>query len=314
MIANKKNIADREEFEKLLNILVHAFFQKLNNLNQTGIMEINDYFAKAVENDRNTGHISEKLYEKMKNAVNVFKNLMYNSQVVEELKSKKISKKEFLDMYRTTLEGTDREKYEMSDLYNSGLIATDKRNGMRKRATIVRTDKPKEHIFTDRNNRTVIITDLGQLVYETCLGAGQYIMMYRVQKEEEPGSGKYSSNIVYTNISMPNMSDPNYKNLVLDELLSYDNISGAKCGGYIGEIVLQPAKSETDLPHLERQGSYGYVYRLNSKYILHYDPTDVSASMNMPAMELHGKKQDNGRDNNNGGGPRYSKKDAEYER
>ena len=75
-----------------------------------------------------------------------------------------------------------------------------KRNGMRKKETIVRTDNPKEHIFTDRNNRTVIITDLGQLVYETCMGAGQYIMMYRVQKEEEPGSGKYSSNIVYTNI------------------------------------------------------------------------------------------------------------------
>lgn len=314
MIANEENIADCVKMEELLNLFTSAYFSRANNLNEKAVAQLHGYFLNTLENDKHRNKISDSLYGKVKDAIEAFNDLMNNPQLIDAIKFKKISSKEFLDKYRNVLVKSGREKYEMSDLYNSGLIATDKRNGMRKKETIVRTDNPKEHVFTDSNNRTVVITDLGQLSYETWNGLESYVSMYKIQQEAKPGEGAYHSNIVYTNISMPNMSDPNYKNLVLDELLSYDNISGAKCGGYIGEIVLQPAKSEADLPHLERQGSYGYVYRLNSKYILHYDPTDVSASMNMPAMELHGKKQYNGRDNNNGGGPKYSKKDAEYER
>ena len=142
------------------------------------------------------------------------------------------------------------------------------------------------HIYENDEGRKFIITAQGLLMYEEWNGIDSYVDMYRIQQEIEPGTDQYWDDIVYTNILINEMSDEHYKELVLNELLDRDNIKGAKCGGYIGEIVKQKAVDEDDTIHSERRSRNAYLYRIDDEYVLKYDATDVTASMNMPVPRI----------------------------
>ena len=82
------------------------------------------------------------------------------------------------------------------------------------------------------------------------------------------------------------MDNPEYKYAVLSELLSYNNIELSNSEGYIGEIRNVPNDSEKFEVESERENSRNYEYRVNDKYMLVYDSTDLDAVMRYRSREM----------------------------
>ena len=71
------------------------------------------------------------------------------------------------------------------------------------------------------------------------------------------------------------MDDVQYRDAVLEELLSDDNILLSNCNGYIGEIELDPKEKEPEEQQLET--STRFKYRIDNKYIISYNSTPLTA-------------------------------------
>lgn len=282
--SNKLENLEKKRVEGLITFFLQTYFGERNALNNKKLDEIHKLFMHLLQTEKST--LSEENYEKLEKIITDTDGLMNNPKTIELIQSGTITKQEFVDRYRRKLLGKERNKYDMSDLYSSGLIATDKRNGITKNEKLKLDKNRMPHIYENDDGRKFIITAQGLLMYEEWNGIDSYVDMYRIQQEIEAGTDQYWDDIVYTNILINEMSDEHYKELVLNELLDRDNIKGAKCGGYIGEIVKQKAVDKDDTIHSERQSRNGYLYRIDDDYVLKYDATDVTASMNMPIPKI----------------------------
>ena len=148
---------------------------------------------------------------------------------------------------------------------------------------LVLSENRTELTFRSRDRRTIVITKLGELLYQEWNGAYSHVGLYRVQQETLLKQREFLDNLVYTNIILSNMNDEHYRDLVLDKLLDINNILQSNCGGYIGEIIRQPLQSnETDLHDANQSKNY----RIDENYILMYDATAVTAAMNKPVSKI----------------------------
>ena len=111
--------------------------------------------------------------------------------------------------------------------------------------------------------------------------------MYKVQKEQE--NGEFSEDYVYSNILIANMDEPEYREAVLDELLSDNNIGLSNSGGYVGEIALEPREGKDDKLYTEKQKDGRYTYRVSENYVLAYEEEAVTAAINEPARNIDTK-------------------------
>ena len=245
------------------------------------------------KNPENRDFIQEK-----RKIIERFYKLMKDPTVISDIKNKRILKKDFLSKYANLILGKDLRKYDMSDLYNSSLIASNKRiPSMKNIKANLRRDNRVTHRFTDNNGNNFSITKIGELNYQEFTGLDTGISIYEIEQSSK-GDETLAKRIIYSNINIQQMDDEEYRNLVLHELLGTDNLDKSNCGGYVGEILRRPRKNEQDTLFSESRNSSEYTYRLTDKYVLSFDATAVTASMDMPVNTLQTSIQEKTNEDN----------------
>ncbi len=187
---------------------------------------------------------------------------------------------EIVKQYGEKIIGDNKRTYGMEILFNKGLIETGNiENGDKNSIKYVPilsqgNTQLREFVFRNYDEKTVSITLIGTLHYKTSFGVEKYINKYRISKQTS--KSVYLTDDVFSNISIPDMENPDYKEAVLMELLGENNISLSHTGGYIGSVH----KAQSSLKTGEQSLKKGiYEYRINDKYCLEYDAEDVTAVM-----------------------------------
>ena len=297
--------------KNVIKPFIDRIFSLRNRIDETYIEQIRNSFLKMLEPDKSK--IDFDLYNKLVNAINAISSFMNREEIIAKIKENSITKSQLLEMYieKTTENKTSqnkvnenkaidtkrienviivatRSKYDMTDLYNSSLIAKDKNKNFKKAVKLKVQKENLEHIFRSDDGKVFAITCLGELEYIEWNNINSFLTFYNVRDMNAGEEYK-----VYSNIDIQKMHDEEYKKIVLNELLDENNIKKSKCGGYIGEICYEPIKISEKSSTKENQDSARYTYRVNDKYVLQYRAEDVSAAMSLPILRvINGDKKD----------------------
>ena len=288
-----------DEINKLLIFLVNTYFSRINNLDNNKISQLKAAFHSFVDNTENKEPHNAELCNKKRLVIDSFFEFMKKPEIIEKIKTYGIDKRRFIEKYGREILGDTFEKksddakrkYSMNDLYLPNLIASDKFSNAKKEIFIP-AKKNIEYEYIDKSGKIVKITLLGSLHFEEWNGVQSSINKYRIQRQT--GENEFSDNQVYTTIIIPKMEDVDYREAVIEELLSNENIELSNCGGYIGKIENSNQAGEKGE---EIQDNSGYSYRINNKYILYFDATEVAAAINFPvtnmSLTINLKQKDN---------------------
>ena len=268
--------------ESLINQMLLVYVRNIRAGKKIDLNNTYEWIEKGINNDERKNPGQEKKYNRLHQIATSFYNLISNPDIIDEIKNTDIKDQEFVDKYKEQILGDKKRQYDMSSLYDSSSIASTHDRKKRKEAFVPSGEKI-EFEFLDENNNAVRVIKLGDMMYEEWNGTRTNMSMYRVQREIE--KGQFLENLVYTNIIIPKMSEPEYRKAVLNELLSTNNINLSNCGGYIGEILESPKHDENELNYTERRTATNYQYRLSDKYILDYDATAVTAAIDLPVPD-----------------------------
>lgn len=182
-----------------------------------------------------------------------------------------------------------KRKYDMSDMYCPGLIASKKlSNGVTKKLVDIKKlsedDVRRIPFVTEYGD--YIIEEIGELVYIDGINLVDNVKQYNIVMPD--GYCKKTERTVFTNnIDFDALStDKDYADAFFNELLSFNNMDKSNAGGYIGELVrsngLKPAEEKID-------DSGFYTYGIN-KWAISYDSMAVTAAKIVEEREK--KKQD----------------------
>ena len=274
--------------EATLRLIVKAYFSRAKELNDSNITSIYDGLKERVASMQRNYQIElekakaegrtipnkDYFYTRLNNVLDNFIALIRDKKVLEEIKSKRISEGNFIEKYKNILMKDEKRDYDMSEMFNPSLIAQKSQFSMMKALSYRPTEKSQGAYFEDRDGRIVTIMFLGTLKFKTWNGEQDSISKYKIQKANK-NSEILLSEDVYSNISIFNMDDVQYRDAVLEELLSDDNILLSNCNGYIGEIELDPKEKEPEGQQLET--STRFKYRIDNKYIISYNSTPLTA-------------------------------------
>ena len=197
--------------------------------------------------------------------------------------------KEFVPKYGEYILGDNKRKYDMSEMYDRTIIASKKDNKSERDITYRGYDRKQgivDHVYSDTEGNSITIQRIGNLDFTTFNGVKDYISKYRVTR----GDGSIVE--VYSNIVFPQMDDPMYRQAVLYELLSRNNIELSKAGGYVGEIVKLTEGDKSLQIGNTRETTLNYLYRINSEYAIEYRASDLSAVMMQSMKEESNKIQE----------------------
>lgn len=185
--------------------------------------------------------------------------------------------------------GIPKRKYDMSDMFNPGLIASKKlSNGVNKKLVDVKTLKENDRRGIPYVTKfgDYIIEEIGELVYIDGINLVDNVKQYNITMPD--GCGKKTEKKIFTNeIDFDLLeTDKEYSEAFFDELLSFNNMDRANAGGYVGELVhsngLKPAEEKIS------EGGF-YTYGIN-KYAISYDALAVTAAR---IVEEREKKKEN---------------------
>lgn len=278
---------EKNEIESFVRFVVSTYFGKKRNLSTGLLAQIYEQFDRLIELDS----IKDKRYkEKAREVLDRFYKIICKPDVFEKLKYSQITKKDFLDLYMEEISGFPKRKYEMRDLYREDMISRTSKTSQDKKVKFTLKQSKFEHQYYDKLGRLVILSIIGNLAYEEWNGLNSSLTAYKVKRENDDGS--FSEYTVFSNIIIPEMENEDYKDAVLNELLSEKNITLSNCAGYIGEIE-QPKCQGDSRDNVGSQNSKAgiYQYRINQKYILTYNSTDVSASIDFENSKKEKAKQ-----------------------
>lgn len=182
-----------------------------------------------------------------------------------------------------------KRKYDMSDMFNSGLIASKKlTNGVNKKLVDVKrlneNDRRRIPYVTEYGD--YIIEETGELVYIDGINLIDGIKQYSITMPNGV-NGKIERKIFTNKIDFDALeTEKDYSEAFFTELLSANNMDKSNSGGYIGELV----KSNGLKPGVEKIDEGGfYTYGIN-KYAISYDAMAVTAAKIIEEREK--KKQD----------------------
>lgn len=274
-----------DDVKKLMKLMFTMYVGKIKSGSQA---DLNDNYAlllTTLENQEKIEPENKETYDKMRQVINSFHNLVTKPDIVDEIRETGIKEEDFVRKYKEEIFGEPKRKYDMNDLYRDDLISRYKND--KRKEYITPHSKPLELKYKDRRNKTVKLSNVAELQYTGWNGAKANLSMYKVQREQE--SGEFTENYVYSNIMIANMDEPEYRNAVLDELLSENNISLSNVGGYVGEIAYEPKSGEDDKLFTENQKGGRYTYRVSKNYVLAYEDEEVTAAINEPARSIDTK-------------------------
>ncbi len=277
-----EKIKKESNIERFVNYLVLLYFGQ--------VRRENFYEEKAYDNIYNTviNQIQKRKekepdkaedYIKMNEVVNKFYELMKDENIGREIKNNNIKATDFIKRYGDIL-GIKKREYDMSKLFNKEYIATiqDKKMGETRKALVYEEKKVPLKEIIDNDGNKVTIEQSGILYTKQWNGVSSYIKKYRITRQT--GENEYVANDVYSNITIEQLEDPKYKDAVLQELISSNNIALSNAKGYIGEVIKTPQGMEEVPIEGEKMLEDGsYIYKINDKYSLYYDVAELSAVM-----------------------------------
>lgn len=232
-------------------------------------------YKKLIENQiRSTPENEEECRELLEILEKTYR-MLSDPEVADIIIKNNVTHKQFISKYGEKILGDNKRKYDMSDRFNPSLIAYQDREIDARKVKYI-PEEGIEHIYLDEEGKEVSIQEIGKLYFEEWNGVKSSVSKYRVIKQLAEGAHQTSE--VFSNIKIIEMEDPEYREAVLGELLSKNNIELSKTGGYVGEI--------TDVPTSERLKVGGekiiagdYFYRVNPQYMITYHSEEIAAAM-----------------------------------
>lgn len=274
-----------EDIKKMMQFIFTIYVGKLKSGNQTDLNDNYAWLLTTLDNQEKGSPDKKETYDKMRGIIHSFHELVTRPEIGAEIRETGIKEEDFMRKYKEEIFGEPKRKYDMKDLYRDSLIST--YNNDKRKEYITPHSKPIELEYKDRRGRTVKLSNVAELQYSEWNGTKTNLSMYKVQKEQE--NGEFSEDYVYSNILIANMDEPEYREAVLDELLSDNNIGLSNSGGYVGEIALEPREGKGDKLYTEKQKAGRYTYRVSENYVLAYEEEAVTAAINEPARNIDTK-------------------------
>lgn len=195
------------------------------------------------------------------------KNRLENFHKISELArelTERLSEIVFGDLKRT---------YNMSRLASTGMVSTvECPDGTTQKDIKYAPDRVMSKDITGLLGETISIHYIGRLDYKCSPSANNYISTYIVSKHIKDEMVMEPC-VLFSNIDMNLLDNPDYKDTVANTLLSKNNIELSHAGGYIGEIHPQ----STLKPGSEQFSSEFYTYQISPKYALVYDGEKIEA-------------------------------------
>lgn len=248
----------------------------------------------------------ETLYNKLRSRVpddnssqNTAKNkilencleLFQNTQAMEKFDEDKLPDEELakriMDTFSEKILGDAKRKYDMSDKYSKGMIES-------KSFRFIPSNVYDELYLRDNDSNTkIMICRLGKLTYGTVSVGNESIDKYAISiLEEDTVTQKYE---VFSYINFDELlKNGSYRQAVLSELLSINNIELSNACGYIGEIDAPNTSYKQQIGIGEEiDTGYGtYRYRVSEKHHLVFGSEPATAVMMwVKSQELNKKKE-----------------------
>lgn len=230
---------------------------------------------------------SQQLIELLERAYKVFSD----AEIADIILNDKITDRRFILKYGERILGDNKRKYDMSDKFEPSLIYLQD-NEKQKRKIEYQLAKEEKYAYLDEDGKKIMIQKIGKLLFRHWNGIEDQITKYRITRQI--GEGITKTYEVFSNINMALMHDYEYREVVLEELLSKKNIELSKAGGYIGEIETI-AKENRELREGNEKTVRGdYYYRTNTNYMLVYYSEAVTAAM-LQAMKEKSRDEEEAR-------------------
>lgn len=255
---------NRDEF-------LFKMINQFTNKDQEGIRRIYRGYINLLEQDAKTDlkngiKHDYSLDEKKRKILEKCLEMFTNSETRSMIANGKLTPKQIFDISRERILGDGKRKYNMSDLNDPSVIEN-------KQGGIKATEKHAvEHFFEGFSGDRMKIQPVGEINYKNAVGTEKYVTKYIVTRETI--GNKEETFEVYSNINLILMDQSDeYREIVLNELLSKNNIELSNANGYIGEI-----EEDHDMDFGEEDKKEGsYKYKASPNYMLTYDSEDLSA-------------------------------------
>lgn len=259
----------------LVGFLITTCFSRLNNQNHEKVEAYRGKIKEMLNMEERQHRGEEQRYNYLRDTVDSFFDYVESEEITRKVQSGKLSKAELEDGFLEDIMNIPKRKYDMRDLYSPGLISSYRENPNFKKVRVLLRNDGSQQVYIDDDGRRIILTDVGTVEYEEWGGMRADLSMYQLQKERP--NGAFTQNIVCTKVIIPDMEEPGYRDAVLKELFSDENISKSNVSSYIGQISRRKKSNSSDLPRTERQTASEYTYRIDNNYVLEYDATELTA-------------------------------------
>lgn len=260
----------------LVGFMITTCFSRLAQSNDMRKIELyREKIKEMLDMEQRQHRGEEERYSYLKDTVDSFFDYVESDEVLADIRAGKLGKPDLQDRFLEDIMNIPKRKYDMRDLYKQELISSSRNNPELKNVRVLLRNDGIEHAFTDEHGKSVLLTDVGTIAYEEWGGVRADLSLYQLQKERP--NGVFTHDIICTRVIIPEMENQDYRNAVLKELFSDENIKYSNANSYIGQISRMPKHDKSDLPRTEKQDSFRYIYRIDDNYVLEYDATELTA-------------------------------------
>lgn len=259
---------NRDEF-------LFTVMQQFMNKDVQGVRRTYDGLINLIENGQRADLINKKEHdnsvdEEKRKILEKCLDIFRSPEIRDLIKKGNFDAKQIYSMFHEKILGDNKRQYNISSLYDENIIAG-RRDGKGKCIKFTKKDG-MDNAFTSLSGETIKIKCIGELNYKTQLGEESYITKYKVTR---PIAGNKAETFeVYSNINMPQMSNNDeYKEMVLNELLSENNIRLSNANGYLGVITEDHSMDVGE----EQKSRIRYKYKASPNYMLLGETDEMSA-------------------------------------
>lgn len=268
MEEERKTKFNREEF-------LFTVMQQFMNKDVQGVRRTYDGLINLIENGQRADLINKKEHdnsvdEEKRKILEKCLDIFRSPEIRDLIKKGNFDAKQIYSMFHEKILGDNKRQYDLSSIYDESIIA-DRRDGKGKCISFTKKDG-MENAFTSLSGETIKIKCVGVLNYKNQLMEESYITKYQVAR---PTAGNKAETFeVYSNISIPEMADNDeYREVVLSELLSENNIKLSNANGYLGVI----ARDRSMDVGAEERSRTRYKYKASPNYMLLGETDEMSA-------------------------------------
>lgn len=214
---------------------------------------------------------------------------------IEEIKAEKNPQFSVLTRATTkviaeTVLSDKKRLYDMSDRYSEKQITQNSTE------FIPLVNGLKSPPMTDMFGNSVTIQKVGTLRYSTQSVENESIDKYLITKTLQDSTTQEIEIFSFIDINML-AQNSEYRDTVLYELLSKNNVELSNTNGYLGEIVsTKHSKVQLKVGEQRENAEKFYRYQASKNYALIYDPQDLSAVMYHTRQQALNSQKNNSKD------------------